>query len=67
MALDKFNESKENLTGSEGFEVMNLEEASATRGGLVDCTCRGASSTYTVDPPKCTCDAGGTFHSSAFN
>jgi len=67
MALEKFNEAKQENTSAEGqensseegFEVMNLDEASSVRGGLVDCTCRGSSSTYTA--PKCTCDAGASY------
>jgi hypothetical protein len=61
MALEKFNEAKEGSSSEEGFEVMNLDEAAASRGGLIDCTCRGASSTYTKPPDKCTCDAGGSY------
>jgi len=61
MALEKFNEAKEEKSAEEGFEVMNLDEASSTRGGnVVDCTCRGASSTYTSSD-KCTCDAGASY------
>lgn len=61
-ALEKFNEAKEVSSSEEGFEVMNLDEASSTRGGILGCTCRGASSTYT--PPSCTCDAGGQYKAS---
>ncbi|MDQ1149272.1 MULTISPECIES: hypothetical protein [Sphingobacterium] len=61
MALLKFSESQKGGNLSDGFEVMNLDEASATRGGiLAACTCNNGSN-YTTKEPDCTCNNGSNY------
>ncbi|WP_312379100.1 hypothetical protein [Sphingobacterium sp.] len=61
LALRKFSESQKEGNLSEGFEVMNLDEASATRGGnLAACTCNNGSN-YTTKEPDCTCNNGSNY------
>ncbi|QHS63771.1 hypothetical protein [Chitinophaga agri] len=61
LALQKFSEAKKEGGLEDGFEVMNLDEASSTRGGnLAGCTCNNGS-TYSTKPPDCTCDGGSSY------
>ena len=59
LALDRFNRANPEQKKEGSFEVLNMDEASATRGGLLSCTCDGASTTYTA--PDCTCRGGASY------
>ncbi len=61
MALQKFNEANEGSSEDQGFEVLNFQEASLARGGVLDCTCNNGSSYTKPTATNCTCNNGSSY------